>query len=215
MNTSNKLPNKSPERSPKKLIDKIHDLLPKTQCTQCGFNGCKPYAEAIVSGTPFNQCPPGGKRLIKKLSELLNEPEKPLNPDNGIEKQTTITWIDEDVCIGCTKCIQACPVDAIIGAPKHMHSIIESECNGCNLCISPCPVDCIYTKPSSLQINEFSDDNLQHITDYYQVRFENKKIRLEKQKTAKHAKYLKAKQDNEQKRKDYIKAAIERVKNKK
>lgn len=215
MNTSNKLPNKSPERSPKKLIDKIHDLLPKTQCTQCGFNGCKPYAEAIVSGTPFNQCPPGGKRLIKKLSKLLNEPEKSLNPDNGTERKTTITWIDEDVCIGCTKCIQACPVDAIIGAPKHMHSIIESECNGCNLCISPCPVDCIYTKPSSLQINEFSDDNLQHITDYYQVRFENKKIRLEKQKTAKHAKYLKAKQDNEQKRKDYIKAAIERVKNKK
>ena len=207
MNTSNKLS--------EKLIDKIHDLLPKTQCTQCGFNGCRPYAEAIVSGTPFNQCPPGGKRLIKKLSKLLNEPETPLNPDNGIEKPTTITWIDENVCIGCTKCIQACPVDAIIGAPKNMHSIIESECNGCNLCIEPCPVDCIYTKESSMQTDNFSDENLKQTTDYYQIRFENKNSRLEKQKRVKHEKYIQAKQDNVQKRKDYIKAAIERVKNKK
>ena len=197
------------------LIDKIHDLLPKTQCTQCGFQGCRPYAEAITSGTPFNQCPPGGQKLIKKLANLLNEPEIPLNPENGVEKPTTIAYIDEDICIGCTKCIQACPVDAIIGAPKHMHSIIESECNGCNLCIPPCPVDCIQTKISSLQPNKLSNSNRNQITSYYQNRFENKTKKLEQQKESKLNKYLKAKQENQEKRKEYIQAAINRVKNKK
>jgi len=128
------------------VVDKIDALLPQTQCGQCTYAGCRPYAEAIAKGeADINQCPPGGEATIIALADLLDVGVKPLNAAHGEEKACpTIVRIDEQTCIGCTLCIQACPVDAILGAAKHMHTVIESECTGCNLCIPPCPVDCIH-----------------------------------------------------------------------
>ncbi|VWB52937.1 ferredoxin [Burkholderia aenigmatica] len=132
----------------KTLADRIEDLLPQTQCTKCGYNGCRPYAEAIAAGDAnYNQCPPGGAEGIARLSNLLGKPVIPLNPVNGSEHPRAVAFIDESLCIGCTLCMQACPVDAIIGAPKQMHTIIESLCTGCDLCVPPCPVDCIAMLP--------------------------------------------------------------------
>ena len=126
------------------LAIRIDGLLPQTQCTRCGFPACRPYAEAIANGlADIDQCPPGGQAGVDALAELLGHDSKPLNATFGIEAPPTVVIIDEDVCIGCTKCIQACPVDAIVGAGKRMHTVIEAECTGCELCIAPCPVDCI------------------------------------------------------------------------
>jgi electron transport complex protein RnfB len=126
------------------VVDRIDAILPQTQCGQCNFPGCRPYAEAIASGgADINQCPPGGEAGIMALSDLLGVEKKPLNPENGEAKPRAVAVIDEPVCIGCTLCIQACPVDAILGASKFMHTVIESECTGCELCLPPCPVDCI------------------------------------------------------------------------
>lgn len=130
------------ERDP--VVDQIDALLPQTQCAQCGFPGCRPYAQAIAAGeADINQCPPGGEAGIRALAELLGREPKPLNPENGVELARRVALIDEQACIGCTLCIQACPVDAIVGASKQMHTVIESECTGCDLCLPPCPVDCI------------------------------------------------------------------------
>ena len=126
------------------LADQIDSVLPQTQCTRCGYDGCRPYAEAIAAGAAdINQCPPGGSAGIVKLADLLKTLPKPLNPVNGVEKPLEVAIIDESLCIGCTLCIQACPVDAILGAAKQMHTILASWCTGCELCIAPCPVDCI------------------------------------------------------------------------
>lgn len=126
----------------------IDALLPQTQCTKCGYPGCLPYAEAIAAGlAEINQCPPGGDAGIRKLSTLLGRPHIPLNPANGIEAPRRVALIDETSCIGCTLCIQACPVDAIIGGAKHMHTVIADHCTGCDLCVPPCPVDCIAMVP--------------------------------------------------------------------
>jgi electron transport complex protein RnfB len=126
------------------LIEQIDAILPQTQCGQCGFPGCKPYATAIAEGeADINQCPPGGEDNIRKLADLLGVDFKALNAENGEEKPKSVAIIDETMCIGCTLCIQACPVDAILGAAKHMHTIIANECTGCELCLKPCPVDCI------------------------------------------------------------------------
>ncbi len=130
------------------LVDKIDALLPQTQCGQCSYPGCRPYAEAIAKGeADINQCPPGGETTIIALADLLDRDPKPLNPENGTVKPKMVAVIDEQRCIGCTLCIQACPVDAILGAAKHMHTVIESECTGCELCLPPCPVDCIDMVP--------------------------------------------------------------------
>lgn len=131
------------------VVERIDALLPQTQCGQCGFPGCRPYAQAIAKGeADINQCPPGGESTIIALSDLLGVDAKPLNPENGTEAELkTVVTIDEDVCIGCTLCIQACPVDAILGAAKQMHTIITEECTGCDLCIPPCPVECIHIVP--------------------------------------------------------------------
>ena len=130
------------EESP--LVQKIDAILPQTQCGQCTFPGCKPYATAIAAGeADINQCPPGGEEGIRKLAELLGVEPKPLNAENGVTKPKAVAVIDENTCIGCTLCIQACPVDAILGAAKHMHTVIAPECTGCELCIPPCPVNCI------------------------------------------------------------------------
>jgi electron transport complex protein RnfB len=130
------------------LADAIDALLPQTQCTKCGYAGCRPYAEAIAAGSaPINQCPPGGAAGIAELAALLRRPALPLNPANGTERPLTVAVIDEALCIGCTLCIQACPVDCIVGAPTKMHSVIESQCTGCDLCLPPCPMDCIAMVP--------------------------------------------------------------------
>ena len=128
------------------VVNQIDALLPQTQCGQCTYAGCRPYAEAIAKGeADINQCPPGGEATIIALADLLDVEIKPLNAEHGeVKSLATIVRIDEQICIGCTLCIQACPVDAILGAAKQMHTVIESECTGCDLCIPPCPVDCIH-----------------------------------------------------------------------
>lgn len=130
------------------LVDQIDAILPQTQCGQCGFPGCKPYATAIAAGqADINQCPPGGEAGVKMLADLLGVEPKPLNEEHGVPKPKSVAVIDENTCIGCTLCIQACPVDAILGAAKQMHTIISAECTGCELCLAPCPVDCITMEP--------------------------------------------------------------------
>jgi electron transport complex protein RnfB len=130
------------------VVDQIEALLPKTQCAQCDYPGCRPYAEAIASGeAEINRCPPGGEAGIRALADLLDRDVMPLDPERGVEKPRELAVIIEDLCIGCTLCIQACPVDAILGASKQMHTVIGSECVGCELCLPPCPVDCIEMVP--------------------------------------------------------------------
>lgn len=130
--------------APKSLVDQIEDLLPQTQCTKCGYPACRPYAEAIARGEAnYNQCPPGGAEGVARLAHLLGKPVIPLNPANGVERARPVAVIDESLCIGCTLCIQACPVDAIVGAAKQMHTVLPQLCTGCDLCVTPCPVDCI------------------------------------------------------------------------
>jgi electron transport complex protein RnfB len=145
----------SPE--PPNLIDQINALLPQTQCGQCSFPGCRPYAEAIASGAAdINQCPPGGDEGIGDLADLLGVSPKPLNTAFGLHKPSSVAFIIEQDCIGCVKCIAACPVDAIVGAAKFMHTVIASECTGCELCIAPCPVDCIIMQPAPSNHTEVS-----------------------------------------------------------
>ena len=130
------------------LVEHIDALLPQTQCGKCGYAGCLPYAQAIADGTAaINRCPPGGAAGIAALSELLHTPVLPMAPECGIEETRTLALIDEANCIGCTLCVQACPVDAIIGAAKRMHTVLADRCTGCELCVPPCPVDCIDLLP--------------------------------------------------------------------
>lgn len=125
------------------LVDQVDQILPQTQCGQCGYPGCRPYAEAIANGDEINKCPPGGESTIKALADLMGVDAKPLNAEHGENALPKVAFIREDECIGCTKCIQACPVDAIVGAAKLMHTVINDACTGCDLCVDPCPVDCI------------------------------------------------------------------------
>jgi electron transport complex protein RnfB len=127
------------------LAERIDALLPQTQCQRCGYPACRPYAEAVAEGSAgINQCPPGGDEGIVALSAITGRPVTPMNPANGAPiTQSFVAVIDEPVCIGCTKCIQVCPTDAILGASQLMHSVIAAECSGCELCIPACPVDCI------------------------------------------------------------------------
>ncbi len=130
--------------SARKIAARIDALLPQTQCTRCGYEGCSPYAAAIAAGeAQINQCPPGGAATIAALARLLNRPELPLNPVNGIESAPRLAWIDEARCIGCARCLAPCPVDAIVGAQKFLHTVLADRCTGCELCLPPCPVDCI------------------------------------------------------------------------
>lgn len=124
------------------IAERINALLPQTQCGQCGYPGCKPYAQAIAGGDKINKCPPGGEATIRALAELLQVEPEPLDAEDG-ERPPRVAYIREAECIGCTKCLQACPVDAILGAARQMHTVIAAECTGCDLCVEPCPVDCI------------------------------------------------------------------------
>ena len=151
------------------LAAQIDALLPQTQCEQCGYHGCRPYAEAIARGeAEINQCPPGGVAGIEKLAALLQRPVLALNPEHGIEKPRTLARIVEADCIGCTKCIQACPVDAIVGASKLMHTVIEDDCTGCELCVPACPVDCIVLLPMPQE--QLDDAHAEAAREHFQRR---------------------------------------------
>lgn len=206
--------------SPSALVEKIDALLPQTQCEQCGYPGCQPYAEAIAGGkADINQCPPGGQAGVQALADLLGRDAKPLNPENGLYRAPTVAWIDEQVCIGCTKCIQACPVDAIVGARKLMHTVIAEECTGCELCIAPCPVDCIYLLDTERE-NE-ADEKKQARRDRARRRFQTRNARLTRRQAeqeARRARRREAKAAAQAKalpdraaRRDFAKAALEQA----
>ena len=130
------------------LVERIDRELPQTQCGQCGFAGCRPYAQALADGrADIDRCPPGGAAGVAALAALLGRVPKPVDPVHGVEKPPQVARVIEIDCIGCTKCIQACPVDAIVGAPKLMHTVVAELCTGCELCLPPCPVDCIELVP--------------------------------------------------------------------
>lgn len=161
-------------------VESIDAILPQTQCRKCGFSGCKPYAMAIVKGeADINQCPPGGAQGIEKLAQLLGVETKPLNPENGTFEPKAVAFIDESRCIGCMLCIHACPVDAILGAAKHMHTVIAAECTGCELCVAPCPVDCISMQPAR-SANEGSAEK--QAADLARERYEFRLYRIEREK---------------------------------
>lgn len=199
------------------LIKQIDELLPQTQCGECGYNGCLPYATAIASGlAPLNRCPPGGVETIIALGDLLGEKVDGYLHDHSIlKKSPQIARISEEECIGCTKCISACPVDAIIGTNKHMHTIIEFECTGCGLCVAPCPVDCI-------EMVDVAENN--YDKNKARERHAAKKIRELKDRQKQNAQYLKRrklsadsadKQTEKQAKQDYILQALARAKLKK
>ena len=134
---------------------RIDALLPQTQCTRCGYAGCSPYVAAIADGeAQINQCPPGGAATIDVLAQLLHRPALPLNPANGLESPPRVAWIDEARCIGCARCLAPCPVDAIVGAQKYMHTVLADRCTGCELCLPPCPVDCIEMRAAPAAANQ-------------------------------------------------------------
>ncbi|HKU16950.1 MAG TPA: electron transport complex subunit RsxB [Steroidobacteraceae bacterium] len=139
-----------PAADEQRLVDEIDALLPQTQCGRCTFSGCRPYAAALARGeADINQCPPGGDATAAALARLLGREPQPVDPRFGlVPAQPAVAWIDESACIGCVKCIQACPVDAIVGASRFMHTVIAAQCTGCELCIPPCPVDCIVMRPA-------------------------------------------------------------------
>ncbi len=207
------------------LVDTINALLPQTQCTRCGYQGCKPYAAALAEGDAINKCPPGGAATIHALSQLLAKPVLPLDPVHGVEGPRTIAVIREAECIGCTKCIQACPVDAILGSAKLMHTVIESECTGCDLCVAPCPVDCIdmVPLPSAPIRAERAWHDLRQRAVHYKARYDFNQARKaadaadEEQRRAERAALAKQKQNAAATAdaKATIAAALERVKAKK
>lgn len=206
------------------LIQRIDALLPQTQCGKCGHPGCKPYAEGIASGEPINKCPPGGSETISALAELLKVPVLELDVSRG-SAPAQIAYIREAECIGCTKCIQACPVDAIVGAAKLMHTVIIDECTGCDLCVAPCPVDCIEMHPLPLatvlpivgglafSLEEQQARNAKR--NHARRRFEQRNARLrreEEQKLAeRQARAHRAAQPTEVMTLDPVQAALERV----
>ncbi|MFW8565687.1 electron transport complex subunit RsxB [Orrella sp. 11846] len=156
----------------------IDALLPQTQCTQCGYDGCLPYAQAIAQGeADINRCPPGGDETIRALSALVGAPVKPLNPECGQTKPLMVAVIDESHCIGCALCIKACPVDAIVGANKRMHTILPDWCTGCELCVAPCPVDCIEMVPVTDPQLQWSPERAQ----ISRIRHQRLKTRREQQ----------------------------------
>lgn len=138
------------------MADQIDKELPQTQCGQCGFPGCRPYAEALANGeSEVNLCVPGGTEVMIKISEITGREQKPMEDTSADEKAKETAFIDEDLCIGCVLCIKECPVDAILGATKMMHTVIQQECTGCELCVPVCPVDCIEMRPQEVSLKNW------------------------------------------------------------
>ena len=174
------------------LVEHINNALPQTQCTRCGYPDCQRYAEAIVQGeADINQCPPGGTEGVERLAALTGKPALPLNPENGLEGPRTIAIIDETWCIGCTLCIGACPTDAIVGANKRMHTVVERYCTGCELCIPACPVDCISLEPMDVSLSGWAAWP-QELADLARQRYDARTARLERE-ALEHDKRLEAK----------------------
>ncbi|KAA1010448.1 electron transport complex subunit RsxB [Paraburkholderia panacisoli] len=218
------------------LADRIEDLLPQTQCTKCGYPACRPYAEAVANGEAnYNQCPPGGAEGIARLAALLGKPVIPLNSANGVERPRPLAVIDEQICIGCTLCMQACPVDAIVGAPKQMHTVIAELCTGCDLCVPPCPVDCISMPPVTGDATGW-DAWSQSQADAARARHDRREARLAREREAAEARAAArrsvggtvaaasqaaqtdaapATEDAEAKKRAIIQAALERARKKK
>ena len=168
------------------LSQRILAVLPQTQCTRCGYPDCEAYANAIESEEAgINQCPPGGEDGVQRLSTITGLPALPLNPENGFEGPRHIAWIDEQWCIGCTLCISACPTDAILGASKQMHTVIEDACTGCELCLPVCPVDCIHLENVTLGNTGWAAWT-QDQADQAKKRYEIKKLRLSKEQVETH-----------------------------
>lgn len=201
--------------------DRIDAWLPQTQCTQCGYPRCRAYAEAVARGEAgINQCPPGGEVTLLALAKLLNASPEPLDPRFGTHKPRARAIIDEAVCIGCRKCIDACPVDAILGARKLMHAVIAGECDGCELCLPPCPVDCIVMVPvDSAETAEPWPEYTRAEADRWRARTENRLRRLAHRKRTRHGTPHSTESaaphppDRERIRAE-IRAAVERVKTK-
>ena len=195
------------------LTGRIDALLPQTQCTKCGYPSCRRYAGAIAAGeADINQCPPGGETGIRKLAALLGRETKPLNPANGVERPRRVAFVDEARCIGCTLCIQACPVDAIVGAAGLMHTVVTELCSGCDLCVPPCPVDCIAMVPATSEDASWGQERAEAARE----RFERREERLEREKQARAARLaaraLRAREDPAaEKKRAIIAAAIERA----
>ena len=174
------------------LVEQLNNALPQTQCTRCGYPDCQRYAEAIAQGeADINQCPPGGTEGVERLALLTGKPVIPLNPDNGLEGPRTIAIIDEAWCIGCTLCIAVCPTDAIVGANKRMHTVIENYCTGCELCIPACPVDCISLEPIDVNVSGWASWP-QSLADLARQRYEARTVRL-KREAIEHDQRLQAK----------------------
>ncbi|NUT83593.1 electron transport complex subunit RsxB [Pseudomonas brassicacearum] len=209
------------------LIQRIDALLPQTQCGKCGHPGCKPYAEGIAQGEPINKCPPGGRETLAALAELMKIPVLELDTSRGVAP-AQIAFIREAECIGCTKCIQACPVDAIVGAAKLMHTVLIDECTGCDLCVAPCPVDCIEMHPlptaNVLPIVgglAFSAEEQQARTakrNHARRRFEQRNARLRREEEQRQAERLaraqraaQAQAQTQDQALDPVQAALERV----
>ncbi|HBZ30821.1 MAG TPA: electron transport complex subunit RsxB [Nitrosomonas nitrosa] len=166
-----------------KLIEQIDAILPQTQCGQCGYSGCLPYATAIAEGNAdINQCPPGDAEGIRKLAALLGVAFKPLNTLHGVPKPKSVAFINEEQCIGCTFCLQACPVDAIVGAAKQMHTILAAECTGCERCVAPCPVDCISMIPAEPYPASDAQEMKQKAADRARIRHQSRLQRLVREK---------------------------------
>jgi electron transport complex protein RnfB len=164
------------------LAERIDAVLPQTQCRQCGHDGCRPYAEAIAAGEPIDRCPPGGVAAIRELAALTGRPVVPLDGSRGVHKPRQLAFVDEARCIGCTLCIQACPVDAIVGAPKLMHTVIAADCTGCELCLPPCPVDCIVLKPRPWRPADLVPGHARVEAARARGRFERRAARLERER---------------------------------
>ena len=163
------------------LAGRIHDALPQTQCKRCGYPDCLGYAQALAAGeADINQCPPGGAEGVALLSALTGRPAKPIDPDFGTEGPRTIAYIDEDWCIGCTLCIAACPVDAIVGANKRMHTVIEAHCTGCELCLPVCPVDCILLENVTGEATGWQAWSAP-LSQHARARYELRSVRLERE----------------------------------
>lgn len=159
------------------LACEIDALLPQTQCRRCGFDGCRPYAEALARGeSELNRCPPGGAALIERLAALLGRVPLPLDPACGAEGPPRVAWIDEPACIGCARCLDDCPTDAIVGARRRMHTVIAADCTGCELCVPLCPVDCIRMVPAPAPLEQRAGE--------FRRRYEARRTRLAREATA-------------------------------